>query len=69
MASHIDMEVGRYGAAVAANQAGVAADLVYCRLRGHATFYHGYLVHKWAQTRATFFKACLFFLFSRAGIY
>ena len=44
MASHIDMEVGKYGEAVLSNQKAVAADLIYCGLRGHFTYYHGYLV-------------------------
>ena len=38
------MEVGKYGEAVTSNQKAVAADLIYCGLRGHFTYYHGYLV-------------------------
>ena len=30
-------QVGNYAGAVACNQAGIGADLVYCRLRGHET--------------------------------
>ena len=30
-----------------ANERGVAADLVYCRLRGMETYYLGYLVHNY----------------------
>ena len=47
MATHIDMQVGAYGDAVACNQAAVRADLRWCALRGHATYYHGYLCHNY----------------------
>jgi hypothetical protein len=49
MASHIDVHLGDYNAAVLANKAGVQADVRYSELRGVVNYYFTYRLHTYNQ--------------------
>eukprot|EP00121_Abeoforma_whisleri_P015258 Awhi_evm1s14062 len=64
MASHIDMQCGKYEAAISCNLSGIEQDKFYSLVRGSDNYYHGYRIHNhhmltWAAMFAGKFEVAM----------